>query len=86
MSDNPRFPAPFEPLRPASRRTVIAGVILGPLLWLTVLIVAAALFESSAAIVRGLGVTVLSFLFSTLVLLMLRNGRRRQAKRYVDTP
>ena len=50
----------FEPLRPASRGRLIAGFMLGPLLWLVALLVAAWLFDYSWAIALGLLVTVVS--------------------------
>ena len=72
----------FEPLRPASRGRLIAGFVLGPVLWLVALIVAATLFEYSWAITLGLLVTVASFLVSLLVLGMLNRRRRSQERRY----
>jgi uncharacterized membrane protein (UPF0136 family) len=74
----------FEPLRPASRASLIAGVVLGPLLWLLVLAIAAWVFEYSWAIALGLAVTVASFFVSLVVLTLLREGRVRQEERYVD--
>ena len=74
----------FEPLRPASRGRLIAGFVLGPVLWLLALIVAAWLFDYSWAIALGLLVTVASFLVSLLVLALLHAGRRRQERRYAD--
>lgn len=72
----------FEPVRPASRGNLIAGLVLGPILWLVALIVAALIFEYSWAIAVGLLVTVAAFLVSLVVLAILRTGRRRQEKRY----
>lgn len=74
----------FEPLRPASRASLIAGVVLGPLLWLFGLAIAAWVFEYSWAIALGLAVTVASFFVSLAVLTLLREGRLRQEERYVD--
>jgi uncharacterized membrane protein (UPF0136 family) len=74
----------FEPLHPASRGSLIAGVVLGPLLWLLVLAIAAWVFEYSWAIAVGLAVTVASFFVSFVVLTLLREGRVRQEERYVD--
>jgi uncharacterized membrane protein (UPF0136 family) len=74
----------FEPVRPASRRSLIAGIVLGPLLWLAALIVAVLLFEYSWAIGLGLFVTVAAFLVSLVVLAVLRGGRRRQEERYPE--
>ncbi len=74
----------FEPLHPASRASLIAGVVLGPLLWLVAIAIAALVFEYSWAIALGVGVTVASFFVSLVVLTLLREGRVRQEERYVD--
>jgi uncharacterized membrane protein len=74
----------FEPLHPASRRSLVAGVVVGPLLWLLLLALAAWVFEYSWAIALGLAITVAAFLVSLVVLALLRNGRVRQETRYVD--
>ena len=47
----------FEPLRPASRRAVIAAFVLGPLAWLAALIVAAIVLDYTGAIAFGLAIT-----------------------------
>ena len=72
----------FEPLRPASRGRLIAGFVLGPLLWLVALIAAALLFHFSWAIALGLLVALSSFLVSLLVLSILYRRRRSQERRY----
>ncbi len=82
--DAGRSPVRFEPLRPASRRTLIAGILLGPLLWTVALLFAAAAFEYSWAIGVGLLVTFAAFLVSLVVLVVLREGRQREERRYVD--
>jgi membrane protein implicated in regulation of membrane protease activity len=74
----------FEPLRPASRRRMIVALVLGPVMWLVALIVAAALFEYSSSIALGLLVTLASFVVSLLVLTLLHARRRRQERRYAD--
>jgi peptidoglycan/LPS O-acetylase OafA/YrhL len=74
----------FEPLRPASRGRLIAGFVLGPVLWLVALVVAAVLFDHSSAIALGLLVTVACFVVSLAVLALLHAGRRRQERRYAD--
>ena len=74
----------FEPLHPASRASLIAGVVLGPLLWLVALAVAAWFFEYTWAIALGLVVTVASFFLALVVLALLRRARVRQERRYVD--
>ena len=68
--------------RPAG--SVIAALVLGPILWLVALIVAAWLFKYSWAIQLGLAVAAASFLLALLVLALLRRGRRRQEMRYAD--
>ena len=82
--DTARSPVQFEPLRPASRASLIAGVVLGPLLWLVAIAIAAWAFQYTWAIALGLTVTVASFLVSLVVLTLLRRGRVRQEERYVD--
>jgi hypothetical protein len=72
----------FEPLRPASRGRLVAGFVLGPVLWLVVLVAAAWLFDYSWAIGLGLLVTLASFVVSLLVLGLLRAARRRHEERY----
>ena len=74
----------FEPLHPASRASLIAGVVLGPFLWLVAIAIAAWVFEYSWAIALGLAVTVASFFVSLVVLALLREGRVRQEERYAD--
>lgn len=81
-SEGERQPVRFVPLRPASRGRLIAGFVLGPILWLVALIGAAALFEQSGAIVLGLLVTVAAFVLSLLVLGVLHAARRRQERRF----
>lgn len=77
---NPRF----QPLRPAPRSRVIVAVLVGPLLWLVALLVAAVVLEQTNAIELGLLVTVVSFLLSLVVLLLLRAARRREEGRFAD--
>ena len=83
-SDSDQPPVRFEPLRPASRGQVIAALVLGPILWLVALIVAAWTFKYSWAIQLGFAVTAASFLLALLVLALVRRGRRRQEMRYAD--
>ena len=64
---------------------MIAGVVIGPLLWLVVLALAAWVFEYSWAIALGLLVVVVSFIVALIVLSLLRAWRVRQEKRYVDS-
>ena len=72
----------FEPLRPASRGRVVAGFVLGPVLWLVAVIVAAWLFDYSTWIAYGLLATLAAFVVSLLVLALLHAARRREEKRY----
>jgi hypothetical protein len=80
-----RAPPRFEPLRPASRARLILGVVVGCLLWLAVLMLSAWLFEYGWAITLGLLVAVVPFVISLTVLALLRAGRRREERRYVDS-
>ena len=75
----------FEPLHPASRSTLIVGVVIGPLLWLVVLAGGAFLFEYSWAVALGLLVVVASFIVALIVFGLLWAARVRQEKRYVDS-
>lgn len=74
----------FEPLSPASRGKLIAAVVLGPILWLLALIVAAVVVDESPAIALGIAVAVASFVIALLVLSWVYVARRRQEKRFVD--
>jgi hypothetical protein len=74
----------FEPLRPASRRSVAAAFIFGPLAWLVALIGVALTLRYTSAIALGLVVTVASFVVSLLVLLIIHAARRRQERRFVE--
>lgn len=75
----------FEPLHPASRSSLILGVVVGPLLWLVVLAVGAWVFSYSWAIVLGLLIVVVSFVVALCVLSLLRAARLKQERRYVDS-
>ena len=77
-------PVRFDPLHPASRASLVAGVVLGPLLWLVGFAIAAWFFEYSWAIAFGSAVTVASFVVALVVLTLIREGRVRQEERYVD--
>jgi hypothetical protein len=72
----------FEPLRPASRKRLLIGIALGPLLWVVALIVVAWVLHDSSAIELGLLVALISAVVSTIGLVLLRQGRVRQEKRY----
>ena len=78
------FEDPFRPLRPASGPKLIAALVLGPILWLVVLLVASWLLDRTNAIELGLLITAASFAFAAVVLSLLRLGRRREERRYAD--
>jgi uncharacterized membrane protein len=75
----------FEPLSPASRASLITGVVVGPLLWLIVLALAAWVFEYGWAIALGVLVVVVTFVAALIVLSLLWAWRVRQERRYVDS-
>jgi uncharacterized membrane protein len=72
----------FEPLRPASRKRMLLGIVIGPFLWLVGLITVAWVLHISSAIELGLLIALISAVVSTIVLVLLRQGRVRQEKRY----
>ena len=74
----------FEPLQPASRNRLILALIVGPILWLVALVVAALVVKHTRAIGVGTAVAVGSWLIAMLVLNGLLVARRRQERRYVD--
>ena len=76
--DAPRF----EPLSPAPRSRLIAGFVLGPILWLAALVIAAWALDESSAIALGLAVAVGAFVIAVLVLSWVYVARRRQEKRF----
>ena len=72
----------FVPLRPASRKRMLMGIVVGPLLWLVALITVAAVLHFTSAIELGLLIALITAVLSTIVLVLLRQGRVRQEKRY----
>jgi uncharacterized membrane protein len=72
----------FEPLRPASRKRLLMGFMLGPLLWVAALITVAWVLHYTSAIELGLLIALVSAVVSTIVLVLLRQSRVRQEKRY----
>ena len=85
MSGEPDRPSVrFEPLRPASRARLVAGLLVGPVLWVVTLVVGAWLFDYSSAIVLGLLVALAAFLVSLIGLGLVYAARRRQERRYAD--
>ncbi len=83
MSNDPDWSTVrFEPLRPASRKRLLMGFMLGPLLWVVGLIVVGWVFHYTSAIELGLLIALISAIVSTVALVLLRQGRVRQEKRY----
>jgi uncharacterized membrane protein len=72
----------FVPLRPASRKRMLMGIVIGPLLWLVGLITVAWVLHVSSAIELGLLIALITAGLSTILLLLLRQARVRQEKRY----
>jgi membrane-associated phospholipid phosphatase len=72
----------FEPLRPASRKRILVGLVLGPFLWLVALVTVALVLHFSSAIELGLLIAFVSAVVSTILLVLLRQSRVRQEKRY----
>jgi peptidoglycan/LPS O-acetylase OafA/YrhL len=73
---------PFVPLRPAPRRRLIARMVIGPLLWLVALLVAAVVLHRTQAIELGILIAFVCLLVSMIVLSLLRGGRDREQRRY----
>jgi hypothetical protein len=74
----------FTPLRPASRPKLILAFVLGPVLWLVALLVAAVVVHRTNAIGIGLIVAGASFVVSIVVLGLLRLGRSREERQNAD--
>ncbi len=72
----------FEPLRPASRKRMLLAIVIGPFLWLVAFITVAAVLHFTSAIELGLLIAFIAAFLSTIVLVLLRQGRVRQEKRY----
>ena len=75
---------PFRPLRTASGPKLIAAIVLGPILWVVALIVVGLLVRQKSAVELGLLIAGASFAVATVVLALLRLGRRREERRYVN--
>jgi len=82
--DVEQFDEPFQPLRRASGLTLVAAVVLGPILWVAALLVTGWLVKRTDAIELGLLVTAASFVIATVVLGLLRLERRREERRYAN--
>jgi membrane-associated phospholipid phosphatase len=72
----------FKPLRPASRKRIVIGIIVGPLLWVVALITVAWVVHYTSAIELGLLIALISAVVSTIVLILMRESRIREEKRY----
>jgi hypothetical protein len=73
---------PFVSFRSPSPRCLILGVVIGPLLWLVGLLVAAIVFNRTRAIELGMLIAFASMVLSMVALLFLRAGRNRERRRY----
>ena len=62
----------------------MAALVLGPIMWLIALVIAAWLFAYGWAIQLGLLITIASFLIALAGLAVLHKGRTREERRYVD--
>jgi hypothetical protein len=71
----------FVPLRPVPRGRLVVRVVVGPLLWLVALLVAAIVLHRTRAIELGLLIAFGCVLVSVVVLLVLRSGRNREQRR-----
>lgn len=58
----------FEPLRPISHHRLIVALVLGPVLWLVALVVAAWLFDYSSAIPFAWGIAIAAVATLQLIL------------------
>jgi len=74
----------FEPLRRASRGRRVAAMVLGPVLWLSALMVGAWVLDRTDAIETGLLIAAASFAGAIVVLAALRAGQRREERRYAE--
>jgi hypothetical protein len=84
MTDDTQRAVSFMPLRPGSRRRTIVRAVIGPVLWLAALIVAAWLVARTDAIELGLLVATASFVVALLVLSLLRAARVREEQRHAE--
>jgi len=80
--DGESFENRFRPLRPASRAKLILAICLGPVAWAVALAVVAVIIKYTDAIALGLIVALVSFVVSAIVLILLRQGRLREERRY----
>lgn len=84
MSGDPSRPsATFEPLHPASRKRLLVGLVVGPVLWLVGLVITAIVVHYTYAIAIGLVVTVVSMIVALAALALTKRARDREERRYV---
>ena len=58
------------------------GIVIGPFLWLVAFVTVAWVLHFSSAIELGLLIALISAVLSTIILVLLRQDRVRQEKRY----
>ena len=58
--------------------------MVGPILWVVLLMVASWLLDHTNAIELGLLISTATFVFAAVVLSLLRLGRRREERRYAE--
>jgi threonine/homoserine/homoserine lactone efflux protein len=80
---HPSIPT-FEPLTRATSWRLALGAAVGSVVWLVALIVGAFVLDETDAIELGLLIAGVSCAMAYVVLVLLRAGRRREERRYVD--
>ena len=71
-------------MRTASGPKLIAAIVFGPILWVVALIAVGWVVNQKSAVEFGLVIAGASFAGATVVLSLLRLGRRREERRYVE--
>jgi hypothetical protein len=74
----------FDPLVRTPRRRAVARALIGPVIWLVAILVAAVIVKRTDAIEVGVLLAVGTFLLSTLVLVAVRAARVREERRYAQ--
>jgi arginine exporter protein ArgO len=74
----------FEPLTRPTTWRLVAGATIGSLVWLVALVVGAIVLDETNAIEIGLVIAGVSCAVASVVLALLRAGRRREERRYAD--
>jgi hypothetical protein len=75
-------PPRFEPSRHAPRSRQVAALVLGPLLWLSALLVVAVVVRRTSAIELGLLIVLGSMVLASIVVGLCRIGRGREERRH----